>query len=78
MPWWGILLVVLFCDWSALAILGHHLSKRAEKAVLQGAKEVQVQLRNELETFIAPVRLLLGRFGINLPSTNSEKEKVDV
>lgn len=78
MPWWAILLVVLFCDWSALAVLGHHLSKRAEKAVLLGAHEVQIQLHKELDVFLNPIRIIATRFGVNIPSTNSsDKEKVE-
>lgn len=78
MPWWAILLVVLFCDWSALAVLGHHLSKRAEKAVLEGAEQVQKHLRSELDVFLVPIRTIANRFGVSIPSTNStDKEKVD-
>lgn len=75
MPWWGIVLLVLFCDWTALGFMGMHLSKKAERAVMQGAADVQKQLQAELAPFTQPVRMLLERFGVGV--NNSEKEHSD-
>ena len=59
MPWWGILLTVLFCDWTALFVLGKHLSNRATKAVEKGVDGVKSSL-------FAMVPVLLNTYKISL------------
>jgi len=66
MQWWGIVLIVMFCDYTAMFFLGRHLTKKAELAVVVGINGIQEQLM----AFIGP---LLKKFNLTIEDKETQE-----